>query len=95
MTNDEIRMNDQIRAGGPRDSLLGRTPEDIGMLSEDETESCEGTFQERVEAFKRRLIEQALKEANGNQAQAARLLELSYHQFRYYLGKSGRRTAAV
>ena len=48
-----------------------------------------------MQAFRRRLIQGALEEADGNQAQAARLLGLSYHQFRYYLGKSGRRAAVV
>ena len=34
-----------------------------------------------------KLIEDALLRASGNQAQAARLLGLSYHQFRYFHGK--------
>ena len=46
-----------------------------------------GGFEERVEAFQRRLIVDALAKSNGNQAAAARLLGLSYHQFRYYRGR--------
>ena len=47
------------------------------------------TFQEKVEGFKEQLITEALSEANGNQAKAARSLGLSYHQYRYFLKKYG------
>jgi two-component system response regulator PilR (NtrC family) len=47
----------------------------------------EGTFDQRVEGFQRRLIEQALGTAQGNQAEAARRLGLAYHQFRYHAQK--------
>jgi DNA-binding NtrC family response regulator len=63
------------------------TPEDVGMLSEDQLQIREGTFNDRVDAFSRQLLRQALEEAAGNQAHAARLLGLSYHQFRYLRGK--------
>jgi DNA-binding NtrC family response regulator len=46
-----------------------------------------GTFGERVEAFKRQLIREALTAAQGNQAEAARRLGLAYHRFRYYAQK--------
>jgi DNA-binding NtrC family response regulator len=46
-----------------------------------------GTFEQRVEAFERALIEEALEAAGGNQAEAARRLGLAYHRFRYYHGK--------
>jgi DNA-binding NtrC family response regulator len=43
-----------------------------------------GGFVAQVEAFQRRLLQDALARAGGNQAAAARLLELSYDQFRWY-----------
>ena len=46
-----------------------------------------GTFRERVEAFERQLIRDALSGAGGNQADAARRLGLAYHRFRYYAHK--------
>jgi len=59
------------------------TPEDIGMLPHGELSSQSGSFYEKLEAFGRRLIEDALRTCGGNQAQAARNLGLSYHQLRY------------
>ena len=47
-----------------------------------------GTFEDRVAAFERRLVEEALAAAAGNQAEAARRLGLAYHRFRYYLQKA-------
>ena len=44
-------------------------------------------FKARIESLERELIDDALSRAAGNQAQAARLLGLSYHQFRYFHGK--------
>jgi DNA-binding NtrC family response regulator len=46
-----------------------------------------GTFRERVEAFERQLIRDALSAAGGNQADAARRVGLAYHRFRYYAHK--------
>jgi DNA-binding NtrC family response regulator len=62
-------------------------PEDLGLTAPDVPVECPGTFQEKTDAFARRLIHDALGQAAGNQAQAARSLGLSYHQFRYYLKK--------
>jgi len=75
-----------IERAAYRDTTNEITPEDIGMLPETEPgiDMPGGTFEEKVEHFKRRLIDQALESANGNQAQAARSLGLSYHQFRYH-----------
>jgi DNA-binding NtrC family response regulator len=64
-------------------------PEDIGLEPGPAAGGPGGTFQERVEAFRGGLIRQALQEAAGNRARAARLLGLSYHQFRYYHRKYG------
>ncbi len=63
------------------------TPEDIGMLRTDEAATTGGTFQDKVTAFSKSLIADAMRQSTGNQAQAARLLGLSYHQFRYYYKK--------
>ena len=46
-----------------------------------------GTFHERVAAFERQLVREAMTAAGGNQADAARRLGLAYHRFRYYAGK--------
>jgi DNA-binding NtrC family response regulator len=46
-----------------------------------------GTFPERVEAFERQLVHEALEASGGNQADAARRLGLAYHRFRYYAQK--------
>lgn len=67
-----------------RDVTNEITPEDIGMLASEEIASGVGTFKEKIDAFSKRLIIDALDRAEDNQAQAARLLGLSYHQFRYY-----------
>ncbi|HOC88670.1 MAG TPA: sigma-54 dependent transcriptional regulator [bacterium] len=48
-----------------------------------------GTFTARVEAFEKRLIEQALEEAHGVQSQAARQLGISERHLRYKLIKYG------
>ena len=49
--------------------------------------TAEGGFEERVEAFERRLLQEALDASRGNQAEAARRLGLAYHQFRYHAQK--------
>ncbi len=49
--------------------------------------AAEASFDEQVEAFERRLIQESLSAAQGNQADAARRLGLAYHQFRYFAGK--------
>ena len=76
-----------IERAAYRDTTNEITPEDIGMLSEEDMPMLEGTFEQRVDAFTRKLIEDALRDSGGNQAEAARRLSLSYHQFRYYRAK--------
>jgi transcriptional regulator with GAF, ATPase, and Fis domain len=44
-------------------------------------------FKHEVENLERELIRRGLEEARGNQAEAARRLGLTYHQFRYYHAK--------
>ncbi len=73
-----------------RDTTAVLTPEDLGLNEPARARPASGTFKERIEAFERELIEGALEEAGGNQAEAARRLGLSYHQFRYYRAKHER-----
>jgi len=67
------------RDSGPEIGL-----DDLGLILDDEPAAKKGGLHEKVEAYRRRLIAEALKDADGNQARAARLLGISYHQFRYY-----------
>jgi DNA-binding NtrC family response regulator len=53
------------------------------------TEPIRGTFSERVQAFEKTLLANALKDAGGNQRAAARKLGMSYDQFRHYFRKYG------
>ena len=43
-----------------------------------------GSFKQLVDNYCRDLIEDAMRQSGGNQAEAARLLGLTYHQFRHY-----------
>ena len=76
-----------IERAAYRDTTNEITPEDLGM-ARTERRAIEGdTFTEKVDAFKQHLITGALAAATGNQAEAARKLGLSYHQYRYFLKK--------
>ena len=81
-----------IERAAYRDVTNEITPEDIGMLPESDAamEVSGNNFEEKVENFKRRLVLEALEEAGGNQAGAARGLGMSYHQFRYFHRKYAR-----
>jgi DNA-binding NtrC family response regulator len=52
-------------------------------------EPITGTFKEKVQAFEKALLANALKDAAGNQRAAARDLGMSYDQFRHYFKKYG------
>ncbi|MHC4662143.1 MAG: sigma-54-dependent transcriptional regulator [Planctomycetota bacterium] len=77
-------LKNKIERAAYRDTTNEITPEDIGMLPEKQVQVEGKDFEARVENFKKRLVQDALAQASGNQAQAARDLGLSYHQFRYY-----------
>ncbi len=77
-------LKNLIERAAFRDTTSEITPEDIGLLPHNDPASHGGSFHEKVDAFGRRLIENALRQSDGNQAQAARHLGLSYHQFRYF-----------
>ena len=79
-----------IERAAYRDTTNEITPEDIGMLPSPEPPEDAGGFQEKVEAYKRRLIMRAMEGAGGNQTKAARIAGLSYHKFRYYYRKYAR-----
>lgn len=64
------------------------TPEDIGLPRiERDNDLPGGTFKEKIRALENRLVRESLAAANGNQAEAARRLGLTYHQFRYHFRK--------
>jgi transcriptional regulator with GAF, ATPase, and Fis domain len=65
------------------------TSEDIGLLPAEPARELESPFKQRIREFERKLVREALAEAKGNQAGAARLLGLPYHQMRYYAKKYG------
>jgi len=76
-----------IERAAYRDTTNEITPEDIGMLPTPEPVASAGGFEEKVEAYKQRLIMRAIDAAGGNQTKAAGIAGLSYHKFRYYYRK--------
>ncbi len=76
-----------IERAAYRDSYAEITPADLGLLPENSLSQFVGTFEEKVDAFSKQLLVEALAQSQGNQAEAARRLELSYHQLRYFLKK--------
>jgi len=83
-----------IERAAYRDTGREITLDDLGLILDDEPAPKRGGLQEKVDAYRRRLIADALKEAGGNQARAARLLGISYHQFRYFNRKRAASTAS-
>ncbi|MBI3857867.1 MAG: sigma-54-dependent Fis family transcriptional regulator [Planctomycetes bacterium] len=79
-----------IERAAYRDTGSEITLDDLGLILDDEPVAGRGGLHEKVEAYRRRLISEAIKESGGNQARAARSLGLSYHQFRYYYKKRRR-----
>ena len=51
------------------------------------TEPIQGTFSQKVQAFEKALLANALKDAEGNQRAAAQKLGMTYDQFRHYYRK--------
>ena len=76
-----------IERAACRDTGSEISLDDLGLQLDDEPPRGRGSLHEKVDAYRRRLIAEALKDAEGNQARAARTLGLSYHQFRYYYRK--------
>jgi len=63
------------------------TPSDLELSADQSATHSGGSYHDRVNAFSRGALEDAMKSAKNNQAEAARQLGLTYHQFRYYLKK--------
>ncbi|RMG14489.1 MAG: sigma-54-dependent Fis family transcriptional regulator [Planctomycetota bacterium] len=75
-----------------RDTTNELTPEDLGLLPVSSPLSAAartGSFHERVAAYERGLLSEALRAEGGNQAAAARRLGLGYYQLRRLLAKHG------
>jgi len=51
------------------------------------TEPIRGTFAQKVQAFERALLANALRDVRGNQRAAAQMLGMTYDQFRHYYRK--------
>lgn len=81
-------LKNTIERAAYRDRTNQIDPEDIDLAAV--PPAFEGaTFDERVDAFKRRQITAALAEADGSQTRAAHALGLSYDQFRHYYRSYG------
>ncbi|MEM7234975.1 MAG: sigma 54-interacting transcriptional regulator [Planctomycetota bacterium] len=75
-----------IERAAYRDTSNEITSTDLHWL--EAIDPCEsGSFKERVDRFSANLIREALQQSGGNQADAARKLDLTYAQFRYYRQK--------
>ncbi|MBL4850168.1 MAG: sigma-54-dependent Fis family transcriptional regulator [Planctomycetes bacterium] len=70
-----------------RDTTNELTSVDLGLSTHASLPALRGGFKEQVAQFQQRLLAEALRKEGGNQAAAARRLDLTYHQFRYHLGK--------
>ncbi|TDI40236.1 MAG: hypothetical protein E2P02_17305 [Acidobacteria bacterium] len=60
----------------------------MGLLGDHRFQARGGTFNDKVTAFERQLLVDALRTAEGNRAQAARNLGLRYHQLRHLLKRN-------
>ena len=85
-----INFDPFARPGPPDDSTGEETPE-VTQAGADvyPGESLAAPLREQVAGLEVRLIEKALKKARYNQKEAARLLGLTYHQFRGLSRKHG------
>jgi DNA-binding NtrC family response regulator len=72
-----------------RDTADELMPDDLELRSDSPDSITPGSFKEKIDALEKSLVSSALQSSHHNQAQAARLLGLSYHQFRYYFRKYG------
>jgi DNA-binding NtrC family response regulator len=74
-----------------RDTTNEISPDDIGLISNTERRVEGSTYKERVANFERNLLADALRASGGNQSRAARLLGMTYHQFRHHHQKLNER----
>lgn len=75
-----------------RDTTNELTSVDLGLQAHTPLPRLRGGFKEQVAQFEQRLLREALRKEGGNQAAAARRLDLTYHQFRYHLNKVKKRS---
>jgi len=69
------------------DGVIG--VDDLALPSAAIPQAGSGSFKDRVASFEARVLREALDACEGNQAAAARQLQLSYHQLRYFVAKHG------
>lgn len=82
-------LKNLIERAAFRDTTDELTADDLGLTAVgDGSPEC-ASFRSKIEAYERHLISRALADSRGNQAEAARCLELEYHQLRYFLKKYG------
>jgi DNA-binding NtrC family response regulator len=78
-----------IERAAYRDTTSEITAEDIGPLNGAAAEAGGDALETRVEEYRRRLLREALEKADGNRAEAARRLGITYNQIRHYCKKYG------
>ena len=64
-------LKNLIERAAYHDTASEIRPEDLGLLAEDDPVASAGSFHEKLDAFSRRLVTDALRQAAGNQAEAA------------------------
>ena len=80
-------LKNMIERAACRDVDGEITAEDLGLREPVDASTQTGSFSDKLHQYARRLLVEALRRSDGNQAQAAREMGLSYHRFRYYLKK--------
>lgn len=89
---DELRFNPFISEYKHRFEALEKTPAEllqsnVAPLHTLDVTALQTPLKETVSNLEKKMIELAMREAQFNQAKAAKLLSLSYHQLRAYLKK--------
>ena len=83
LTSHEVLQASDIRIEAPRQPLGGINSQQVPLLPEGET----------LEHWEQMMIKEALRRANGNKSQAARLLGLTRNALRYRLSQMGLESA--
>src|SRR4029079_18234213 len=79
---------DKIMVMNPGNTLVASTPPPDLAERQKHFQQGRGTLREKMLAYEKQLLEQALELAGGNQSEAARMLGLREQTFRYRLGKN-------
>jgi psp operon transcriptional activator len=77
-------LKNVIERGVYRDTTSEIEPSDLGLPLTPRVPRSQGNYQEQLDSLARELIDDALQKSGNNQAEAARRLGLTYHQFRHY-----------